>query len=783
MIDNSLTSALQDALPLDQHANIPALVQVLTDVLAGKTPTITNPALVSLFSNLRGSPLAFNGRNITVRDVSGEGIAIGHGAAATVLHVHLPSGETHSALHQLRPPVGDFVGREKEIEKVVNALLEERYPHGTVARISGFLGLGGVGKTELAYMVAHRVKEHFPDAQIVIDMRGSILGRSLKPEQALHTVVRAFLPLQPPPDDTQQMQGLYRSLLNDKRVLVMADDALDAAQVRPLVPPAGSALLITSRQKISLPQMTAVSLYALPMEDALDLLHTICPRLTSSARKLADLCARLPLALRVSATYLQRYPMRDIATYLQDLETEHRRIQLLRDPDDPLLDVEASLNLSYSALAPVVQAVLRQLGVFTSRFDLSAVKSIVIVPDGQSIDEVLEKLYSTSLLEYNDELRRYELHDLVRVFALDRLREAGEEADTRLRHARYYVALTQEIQRLFDAGGRQMRVALRLFDRERARISSGWRWARKHDPPNPATDQLLLDYGFATTTVGALRYHPYHDRIPQYKAMCDAAQRLGNREREGIALHYLGQAHAALGDYHQAISYYEQSLRITREIDDRKREGIALGNLGLMHAELGDYLQAILLHRQNLDIARAVDNRKGEGITLGNLGYALTLSGEPAQAIDYHTQQLAIACEREDTYQESLARSHMGLALLSTGEPDKAMQWFDEALQLARDLGDRRTEGRILDRQGRAWAALGETKRALTCYDQSIDIAHEISDVAGEARTKWRKGELLLGTRKRTEAITLMQVAVAYYQRIEHQEAASRTDYVERITR
>lgn len=198
------------------------------------------------------------------------------------------------ALHQLRAPVGDFVGRTAEIDQLVTTLST-----GGGAAISGVRGLGGIGKTELAYAVAQRLADAFPDAQLVVELRGASAA-PLTPEAALQTVIRAFEREAKLPDDLAQLQALYRDKLRGMRALILADDAKDAAQVRPLLPPAGCALLVTSRNRFTLPGMTALDLGTLPPDAAATLLREICPRIDAHAAPLATLCGYLPLVLKVN---------------------------------------------------------------------------------------------------------------------------------------------------------------------------------------------------------------------------------------------------------------------------------------------------------------------------------------------------------------------------------------------------------------------------------------------------------------------------------------------------
>jgi len=192
--------------------------------------------------------------------VSGTNVSVG---SAREVHVHsAPAAPLQPALHQLRAPVGDFVGREQEIAKLVQALTKTS---SATAAISGVRGMGGIGKTELAYAAAQRLAGHFPDAQLLIELRGAS-ANPLTPEAALQTAIRAFERKVKLPGDLGQLQALYRDKLTGKKVLILADDAKDAAQVRPLLPPAGCALLVTSRNRFSLPGMATVDLGTLPKE-------------------------------------------------------------------------------------------------------------------------------------------------------------------------------------------------------------------------------------------------------------------------------------------------------------------------------------------------------------------------------------------------------------------------------------------------------------------------------------------------------------------------------------
>jgi tetratricopeptide (TPR) repeat protein len=475
-----------------------------------------------------------------------------------------------SARHQLRAPVGDFVGRTSEITQLI-AALHRATDTGGVAAITGVQSMGGIGKTELAYVVAQQVRDAFPDAQIVLPLRGSSATPML-PEQALQSVIRAFTPDSQLPNDLVTLESLYRAQLHTKRVLILADDAHDTAQVRPLLPPSGCALLVTSRLRFTLPGMTTIDLEQLPLLEAIQLLRTIYPSLTEDeTAALTQACGYLPLALRISASLLHNTPALTVADYLVQLTDERQRLTSLRDPDDPQLDVAATLTLSYAQLDPSAQAVFRQLGTLVADFATTLALAVARIPDDEDATATLHVLLRRNLVMYDVVRQRWRLHDLVRDAARQRLEAAGEAETVEWRYARVALQIAMQSQEQYQGGGEQTLLGLSLFDTERAHIDAARRWAQRHSE-SPEGDQLLLDTALATCSFEELRYDWRHESIPQWEATRAAAQRLGDRVKEGYALGYLGSIYHDLGETHTAIIYYEQALAIAHQLGNRLSE-------------------------------------------------------------------------------------------------------------------------------------------------------------------------------------------------------------------
>lgn len=400
-------------------------------------------------------------------------------------------------LHQLRAPVGDFVGRKTEIAQIIQSLAGDL---GHATTIIGIQGMGGIGKTELAYTLAQHLADAFPDAQLFIDFSGSS-NAPLSAVQAIQMIIRAFEPTVILPETLAQLRAYYCNILHGRRILIFADDVKNRAQIEPLLTPAGNALLLTSRQRFALPGMQTINLKSLPPEDANQLLLQTCPRINTHAPHLAELCGRLPLALRMSATLLNNGTRR-VESYIKELENERARFKQLRDPDDPSVNLEASLQWSYDALDASTQKVLCQLSIFPSSFDHTAALAIVRLDDAEhSVEEALDILYRRSLLEWDAYLERYRLHALVRVFASLRL-EAAERVF--LRYASYYAQVAAHADTLYR-GSNSLLLGLALFDRERIHIDTGWGWVRQQQV-TPITDGLLLYYADATGYIGDIRY-------------------------------------------------------------------------------------------------------------------------------------------------------------------------------------------------------------------------------------------------------------------------------------
>ncbi|HJR08340.1 MAG TPA: tetratricopeptide repeat protein [Pyrinomonadaceae bacterium] len=579
--------------------------------------------------------------------------------------------------HQLRAPVSDFVGREPEIDVLINALRT-----GGSAGISGISGMGGIGKTELALLVADRMRPEYTDAQLFIDMRG-ISEKPLTAADALAECIRAIVGADTKlPEGLDELVKIYRNSLDGKRALILLDNAANSAQVRPLMPPPGCALLVTSRETLALPGMKRIALEQLLPQEARDLLTGIASRTPPDiADQICHLCGYLPLAIRAAGSLLDVTPDLAPAAYVTQLHDERERLKLIgREGVD--LDVEASFELSYARLPTETARVFRQLAVFPASFDATAEEKICQDTGHAHLSDLLRR----NLVLYNSETARYRLHDLARLFADSRLSEDERDA-AQERHAKHYFAVLGKADDLYLEGGEAFMRGLALFDSEWTNIQTGQSWAEGHAGDNNAAAQLCSDYPDAGVWVLHLRRYP-RELIGWLKKALSSVQKLNNRVSEQNILVNLGTDYVRIGEHRHAINFFEQGLAIARDIKDRRVEGISLGNIGVAYVELDEQRLAIEYFEQYLAIAQEVGDKRTEGIALANLGVAYNNLGEIRRAIKFYEQALLIAREMDDLLNESNYLWRKSLALDNLGNREQTIACAEAALRIREHIGD-----------------------------------------------------------------------------------------------
>lgn len=583
-----------------------------------------------------------------------------------------PSGSAATPLvpQQIRRPPLDFKGREDEIRDII-----EKFDCG--ATVIGVRGLGGIGKTALALVLGDRLKDRFPDGQLFLDMQG--MSKSpLKPDDAMAHIIRSYRGADATlPVDLNGLAGLYHSVLSGKRAMILLDNAASREQVEPLLPPAGSAVLITSRNKFVLPGLKEMDLDVLPLEDARKLLLEINGRIGEHAGELAELCGCLPLALRNAAYALKEKPNLSVANYIKKLGDARKRLEL----------VDASFSLSYDLLTQELQRLWCLLSVFPADFDLLGAAAVWEM-NQESSEGVLGDLMKWSLVDYlssaSGEGGRYRLHDLARDFTDSRL-EADARENARQRHAKHYQELLRKANELFRQGGDSLSNGLIQFDADWMNIQIGQKWTKINAAKSFEIAQICSGFSLAGSILN-LRLHP-RENIDWLRAALAAARQLKNRRAKGAHLCGLGIAYDRLGAARKAIKFYRLALSIAREIKDIDGERDVLNNLGCAYFHLIDFPKSIEYFEQVLAMDRMNHDRREEGADLGNLGSAYyALDHQEEKAIEYYAQSLEISRERGDKQIEGNALFNMCICWDKLGQRTKAIDLARSALKVFEEI-------------------------------------------------------------------------------------------------
>lgn len=626
-----------------------------------------------------------------------------------------------TSINQLPPTLPEFAGRAFEFAELVAARVNPEN------KILSLQGLGGVGKTTLALKLAHQLAPHYTDGQIFVDLKGASPQPLSVAEIQAH-VIRAYLPAARLPENEAELSKLYSSVLNGKRALLLLDNAVNAQQIAPLVPPVGassesSLLIVTSRQHLSLPGMFASRLDNLPTSEAQELLRRLLPQIGDNAATIADLCGHLPLALRLAASALTQHPDLSVGEYA-------KRLSRHQSQDDAKRPVHAVLRVSYEMLVPGLRKLWRMLAVFPDTFDVNAAAAMWKIHPVRA-GNALDRLMAYSLVERNRATGRFRLHDLKMLFA-DTLLAMQERATARHRHAGHYQSVLHEADALYEQGGQFLKQGLDLVDLEWHNIQAGQVWAATHLETDRLACELCNSFPDAGRYVLDLRQHP-RERIRWSEAALAASRKMQRRKAVGKHLIALGDSYADLSEVHHSIDCYEQALEIARETQDSRGEADALVGLGTAYFLGGGLNRARELHEQALRTARDLNDQRVEANALGALGLTLYALGDAHSATDLLERQLQLARDLGDRRNESNALGGLGLAHYALGDARQAISLLNQQLNITREIGDRRGEANALGNLGHAYSNLQDHSQAIKLHEQSLNIAREIGDRRSEA--------------------------------------------------
>ncbi|MEQ4722853.1 BTAD domain-containing putative transcriptional regulator [Nonomuraea sp. B19D2] len=635
---------------------------------------------------------------------------------------------------QLPADVPDFTGRERAALELCSALLPEA--PGAAVPVAIVTGKAGVGKTTLAVHVAHSVRERFPDGQLFARLR-AVRDRRVEPEEVLADFLRALgEQVQDLPAGVEVRAARFRECLSGRRVLVVLDDALDEAQVRPLLPGGpGCAVLITGRSRLAgLPSTGRMELAELEPAQSVRFLGRVAGahRLRSepaATGRLVRLCGNLPLALRIAGARLASRPHWRVGHMVERLGDERGRLDELAHGD---LEVRSSIALSAEGLDPAALRVLSAL----AHADTPEIPGWAALAANGTPD-LVDSLVDAQLLQVAGHMR-YRFHDLVRVYA----RELGEPDVTRVLGG--WLALAERAHRAVYGGDYAilhgtaarwhppgMEIVdtdpMSWYEAERPNIVAAVRQAAAL-----GLDELCWDLAVSAVSLFQTRGH-YDDWEETHRVALGATRAAGNARGSAALLTGVGLLEAYRHRYEPSAAAVEEALELFERCGDRHGWALARAVAAFAAGMRGLYGEAVEQCGHALDAIREAGDAGAEILVLRLLGQLLVDLGHLDSARPYLDEALA-ASRAVDQRAHPEVVYRIGELLLASGRLDEAEQAFTDLLGTVCGLGDQR--GEAFARYGLGYLHLERDRHAAgeEFLWQAIELAGAVDEPLVEAK-------------------------------------------------
>lgn len=650
-------------------------------------------------------------------------------------------------LAQLPAAAATFVGRDAELSELTEILAFKGDP-GSPQTIA-IDGPPGAGKTALALRVAHAVVDHYSDGQLYVDLRGySPDAQPRIVDEVLEEFLTALgVQIDVIPAGLDARAKLYRSVLADRRVLVVLDNAADSQQLQPLMPASsGCGVVVTSRKRITGIEMrgdSRITLGPMAEEESITLLRRVIGADRTAAepaavRGLAERCGHLPLALRIAAERVATHPHHSVSLLVEELDTEEQRLDGLSTDDS--IAVKTVFSWSYRDLSADAARMFRLIGLHSgSHLSTGAAAALADQPLARA-RRLLDRLTAVHLLEGmgND---RYRMHDLLRVYAAEQAAEEEPEAERTLALRRMvdwylhnvYAANHALAPQRHDPVLDKSEFAIDVADFD---YDSALEWCEIEMSNIVMATRTAYAVGEYVACwklpAGSFNYLHLRKRwslwVASHEVGVEGARQAKDSYGESWVLNNLAHAYRELRRLDEAIAAYEKSLAIRTEIGDQVGLAWTLTGLGNAGFDQSRFDIAAEHFERALAMFRGVGDRHGEGIALANLGDAVRSLREFDRAVAVLEQALDLFQDMDDSYGEGYTLVKLGDTYSELKRPAEALNFFERALTIRRELGDRWGEAETLHKQGLALHDSGQPDQARECLRGAVAIFDELGD-------------------------------------------------------
>ncbi|NGO46704.1 regulator [Streptomyces sp. YC419] len=704
-----------------------------------------------------------------------------------------PAPSAPPAPAELPHDTAGFAGRTDELARLHALLPPEPGPRpANTVVISAIGGAAGIGKTALAVHWAHQVRDRFPDGQLYVNLHGFDHDRQpLEPNEALELLLRSLgLAASEIPANDEAQARVYRTMLAERRLLVLLDNAASAEQVRPLLPGSPSCcVVVTSRNRLG-DMVARDGAHALPLDllqpaEARSLLSEALgtDRLSAepqAADALIRLCGSLPLALRVAAARLAGDPGLRLADLVTEM-SEGNRLRALEPDGEDNSPLRTAFSASYRVLAPAARRLFRLLGLFPGPEFTAEVAAALLGEPVSQARRLLGGLAAAHLIEPVT-VGRYRFHDLLREYAREcaEVEETAADRDAALRrvliwyvHAAraasgtwFFPELPPELRAYDQQGMPSAAEASQWLEAERANLLAVINHAARHGP-RPVTWHLT------SALFGHFWIHlPRATWLATVQTALDAATAEGDLYGQAAMHHSLGVIRWDWGHAGQATDHHARALDISRELGWAVGEAVALGGRGFVEWSMARLDSAHERFAAGLRIARGVGNRHVEAFGLVGLGLICRDLGRLREAAAH--LELAISRSAELSWWDNSPALHSlgwvywelgrlvdGLDVLGPwvtpdgrrgyrnarammvgavaridielGRHDEGLEQAERAFAMVKDTGRPWIQSSILNTVAAAHRNLGHFDRALQAGTQAFTLARKAKFRRAEA--------------------------------------------------
>ncbi|GAB3286834.1 XRE family transcriptional regulator [Parasphingorhabdus pacifica] len=612
--------------------------------------------------------------------------------------------------------------------------------------LSAIDGTAGVGKSTLAVHWAHRMRDRFEDGELYVNLRGfDPVAEPMGISEALGVFLAALdVPADRVPAGEDARAALFRSLVHERRMLILLDNARSAEQVRPLLPGCPTCLvLVTSRNRLEDLRVregaSRMTLRVLDPVESRDLLVRYLGRERvdaepAAADSLVAQCAGLPLALGIVGVSAAEDPDLSLAELVEELNDEAERLDALDAGGET--GVRAVFSWSYRSLSAESARLFRLMGLPTgAHLSLDAAAALAGLPRRKA-RTLLVELSKAHLVDQQD--GRYGFHDLLRAYAAEcaGADETSEERKAALRRLfDFYLRTSHAADVMPEADITGLSFddddeAIRWWERERGNLLAAIKQA-----------DALGNHAHAWQLPRSL-FYLFHlrgyteDWLATYDVGIRAARQLKEQVAEAHLLHELGIAHYDMKDFDAAASHAEQAVSLFDAVGDRRGVGEVLIALGHAYMDGGRYTDAVDPLNRALEVARELGNRYGEGLTHGALGLLHSKLKDFEAAFPHFEEALRIDREVGEEIGEGFVLNNRADAYVESGQIEAAVHAYREACGFRRSIGHRQGEAASLRGLGTALRKFGDPEGAREAWQQAVVMFDELGQPeAVEIRT------------------------------------------------